>query len=264
MIATADRPRFLEGAVRSVLASADQAAPAVRSRVLVVDDAESGSAERVARAAGVDYLRNPIRDGRRNPSAARAWGLQQVETEVVALFDDDDLMLDDHIERLAAHIAAGADVVSTGYWYAEPDPEDPTRLVPLRRQLLREPRLGDLLRGFQSVNDQSMLRTDVARSVEWDPERENTMMYHVWLQLLLDGRRFVANRSATFLYRQHPTSLSHTLDEHDGRLRERLLAESTTAAVARFGSVPGPSWGVRMRLLKGRFSPAWGAGRKQA
>ena len=46
------------------------------------------------------------------------------------MFDDDDLMLVDHIGRLARHIRDGADICSTGFWYADPDPMDFTKLVP--------------------------------------------------------------------------------------------------------------------------------------
>ena len=50
------------------------------------------------------------------------------------MFDDDDLMLEDHIGRLARHIRDGADVCSTGFWHADPDPTDATKLVARRRQ----------------------------------------------------------------------------------------------------------------------------------
>ncbi|MHB8458846.1 MAG: glycosyltransferase [Candidatus Limnocylindrales bacterium] len=253
IIATADRPLLLEHAIRSVLTSAARALPIVRTRLFVIDDSASGSAEPVAAEVGVDYARNPRRDDRRNPSAARAWALEQVDSEYVALFDDDDCMLDDHIARLAGSMGNDVDVCSTGYWLADPDPSDPSLLVPRHRQLLRQPRLGDLLRGYQPVNDQAMLRTKIVRSVTWDPERENTMMYHVWLQLLLDGRKFVTNRTATFLYRQHPTSLSHTLGRRDAELRRRLLAECTRIAEERFGRVPDPSLAIRGRIIGERM-----------
>lgn len=253
LIATADRPAFLRGAIESLQGSATAARLSATTRILVVDDAEGQSARDVARAAGVDYAPNPDRDPRRNPSAARAWGLRQVDTELVAFFDDDDLALDGHLVALHERIANGADVCATGYWLADPDPTDPLRLVPRRRQLLRPARLGDLLRGFQPVNDQSMLRTAVATSATWDPDRENTMMYDVWLQMLLAGRRFETTGTATFLYRQHPTSLSHTLDRRDAELRTELLAERRADAVRALGSVPGPSPEIRARILRLRL-----------
>ena len=51
-------------------------------------------------------------------------------TELIALFDDDDLMLEDHIPRLWQRVRDGAEICSTGYWLADPDPADITR--PLR------------------------------------------------------------------------------------------------------------------------------------
>lgn len=248
LIATADRPRLLDATIRSVLTSA-AAAPDVETSILVVDDSEAGTAAETAARHPVAYVRNPVRDGLRNPSAARAWALPQVKTEFLELFDDDDQMLPEHIGTAMALMRDGLDVCATGYWEADPDPLDETRLVARERQLLRDPTLGDHLAGYVSINDQAVVRTDVARSVRWEPARENTMIYHVWLQMLLDRRRIGRTRRATFLYRQHPTSLSHTLDERDAELRRALLDEARQIAIERFGRIPRPSLEVRARLI---------------
>lgn len=253
LLVTRDRPLLLEHSIRSILASADAARPEVDTRILVVDDSDTGSAEPVVRALEVEYERNPVRVAGNGLSAARAWAMPRIETELVALFDDDDLMLEDHISRLARRIRDGADICSTGYWFADPDPKDATKLIPRRRNLLRQPQLGDLLAGYQPVNDGAMMRTSVARSVEWDPSRETLMMYHIWLQLLLAERRFVVNRSATFLYRQHAASMSHNLGEREAALRAQLLAESRERARERLGRVPGPSIAVRLQLARRRL-----------
>ena len=258
LLATRDRPTLLEHAVRSILASAAAAEPDVVTRILVVDDSDDGSAEHVAAALAVDYERNPIRDAGFGQSAARSWAIPRIRTDLVAMFDDDDLMLEDHIGRLAGRIRDGADVCSTGFWYADPDPADATQLVPRRRQLLRQPRLGDLLAGYQPVNDGAMMRTEVAQSVAWDPAREILMMYHVWLQMLFDGRRFTTNRSATFLYRQHAASVSHNLGEREAFLREQLLEEFRSRVTERFGEVPPPSLPVRLRLARDAVERAIG------
>ena len=100
------------------------------------------------------------------------------------------------------------------------------------------------------------MRTSVAQSVEWDPAREILMMYHVWLQLLLAGRRFVVNRSATFLYRQHAASMSHNLGERETALRAELIAESRAIAATQFGRVPRPSIPVRLQLARGALRQA--------
>jgi glycosyltransferase involved in cell wall biosynthesis len=251
LLVTRDRPNLLEHSIRSIQASARGAEPEVVTRIHVVDDSEAGTAELVAAALEVEYARNPVRVARNGLSAARAWAIPQVRTDLVAMFDDDDLMLPDHIGRLASHIHDGADVCLTGYWYADPDPADPTKLVPRPGPARpRRPRLGDLLAGFQPVNDGAMMRTAVAQSVEWDPGREILMMYHVWLQLLFAGRAFVVNETPTFLYRQHAASMSHNLGEREAALRSRLLEESRALAVERFGRVPGPSPSIRLRLAK--------------
>ena len=76
------------------------------------------------------------------------------------------------------------------------------------------------------------------------------MMYHVWLQMLFDGRRFVVNRSATFLYRQHAASMSHNLGEREAALpgaAARGVARAGDRAIRpRAGSVPP----VRLRLAR--------------
>jgi hypothetical protein len=251
LLVTRDRPILLEHSVRSILASARAAEPDVTTQVLVIDDSASGSAEPVASALEVRYERNPVRVAGNGLSLARAWAVPRVSTDLVAMFDDDDLMLEDHIGRLARRIRGGADICGTGYWYADPDPTDSTKLVPRPKPARpRAPHLGDLLAGYQPVNDGAMMRTAVAQSIEWDPGWEILMMYHVWLQLLLAGRTFVVNKSPTFLYRQHATSMSKNLGEREASLRARLLAQSRALAAERFGRVPGPSAGIRLRLAK--------------
>lgn len=251
LLVTRDRPLLLGHAIRSILASARAAEPNVETRVLVVDDSDGASAEPVAELAGVDYIRNPVRVPGNGLSAARAWVMPRVRTDLVAFFDDDDLMLEDHISSLARRIQGGADVCVTGYWYADADPADITRLVPRRSPARpRQPRLGDLLAGYQPINDGAMMRREVAQSVAWDPAREILMMYDVWLQLLFAGANFVVNPTPTFLYRQHAGSMSHNLGQREATLRSELLAESRALAVERYGRVPGPSLPVRLLLAR--------------
>lgn len=256
LLVTRDRPVLLGPSIDSILASARTAQPEVRTRILVIDDSDDGSAKTVSANHDVVYERNPIRDAPFGQAAARAWAIPRVDTELVAFFDDDDLMLQDHIPRLVRRIREGADICSTGFWYADPDPTDSTKLIARRRQLVRPPRLGDMLVGFQPVNDGAMMRTAVAQSVVWDPGREILMMYHVWLQLLLAGHTFVANRSATFLYRQHAASVSHNLGPREQALTAELLSESRALALERYGYVPGPSAATRLRLARQMLAAA--------
>jgi len=257
LLVTRDRPVLLEHSIRSILASAAAAEPDVVTRILVVDDSDEASARSVAATLDVDYERNPVRVARNGLSAARAWAIPRVQTDLVAMFDDDDLMLVDHIGRLARHIREGADICATGYWYADPDPLDYTMLVPRPTPARpRPPRLGDLLAGFQPVNDGAMMRTGVAQSVVWDPRREILMMYDVWLQLLFAGHRFVVNQSPTFLYRQHGASMSHNLGAREAALRAQLLAESRARAIERFGRVPAASIRVRLTLVRRQLGEA--------
>lgn len=253
LIVTRDRPILLEHAIRSIQASARAVAGEVATQVLVIDDSEDGSAVPVANRLDAEARRNPIRVPRNGLSAGRAWALPQVKTDLVALFDDDDLMLEDHIPRLLRRVLDGAEIAPTGYFYADPDPDDATNLVARDRPVLfPEPRLGDLLAGYQPVNDGALMWTEIAQSVRWDPSREMLMMYEVWLQLLFADRRFSVNPTATFLYRQHAGSLTRRMGGREDAIRRTLLDEYRVLAVERFGRVPAPS--ARVRMLNWRRS----------
>ena len=260
LIVTRDRPLLLEHAIRSVEASARAAADRVATEILVIDDSEDRTAEPVAAALGVECRWNPVRVPRYGLYAGRAWALPQVRTDLVALFDDDDLMLEDHIPRLVDRVVGGAEICATGYWYADADPADVTKLIPRPRPARpRQPRLGDLLRGYQPVNDGAMMPTDVAKSVAWDPSREMVMMYDIWLQLALAGRRFVVNPTPTFLYRQHAGGLSRRFGEHEATISADMLEAARRKAIDQFGRVPGPSLDVRLRELRATARRAVGS-----
>ncbi len=104
LLVTRDRPTLLERSIRSILASAAAAEPEVVTRILVVDDSPEGSAKHVAAALAVEYERNPIRDAGFGQAAARSWAIPRIRSDLVAMFDDDDLMLEDHIGRLSERI----------------------------------------------------------------------------------------------------------------------------------------------------------------
>ncbi len=188
IIATADRParqsRRYAPFSRAWLPPDTRSAPACSSSMTRRAGPPSPSRPHLAST----MPRTLFRDDRRNPSSARSWGIRQVETEFVGLFDDDDEMLPDHIRSLTGRLARGADVCATGYWLAYPNSADPCRLVRGRAVVPAAGRLVILLRDFQPVNDQSVMRDPRGRVGDLGPgsrERDDVPR----LATAADGRR---------------------------------------------------------------------------
>jgi glycosyltransferase involved in cell wall biosynthesis len=244
VVPTFDRPDWLAVSVRSILVAAEFAAiQGIRARVLVVDDGSPDDETRqVAARMHVDYLRNPQNDGKANASQAMALGLAATETSTVAFFCDDDVMMPRSIWLHMQALEAGADVCASAYLLTDAELL-PWRITPSAA------RLADLLAGHLPVNDGSFVRTEVARKATWDPARENTMMYSVWLELLYRGYRFARLTEPTFLYRRHAANISNALDTRDAELRAELLKDYRERVLTRDGHVPSPSFELKARRL---------------
>ena len=104
VIAAYNEAPFLDEALRSVLAQTY--API---EVIVVDDGSTDGTADVAAAHPVEVIRRP----HLGPAAARNVGLRRAQGEYWTVFDGDDRMPPDRIERQVAHLAAhpGCDVV---------------------------------------------------------------------------------------------------------------------------------------------------------
>lgn len=244
VVATFERPALLEVALRSIRLAADAAAgDGIATRTLVVDDASPSAATReVAERLGVDYLRNPLNDGRRTPAAARALGLRQVRSTYFCFFDDDDVMLPHFIRCSVGLLRAGADVAQQTYTVTDGE------LRPRYTHVPYPGHLGDMLADHNAVNDFAMVSTERARDV-WDPTLGKMMMFGGWLELAFRGARFAVVRTPVFRYRRHATNMSDDLDAEYWRTRAELVARYRAKVRDRDGSLPGPSLRLRLHRL---------------
>jgi glycosyltransferase involved in cell wall biosynthesis len=251
IVSTFDRADWLAVSLQSILTSAAFAEiTGIRTRILVVDDGSpTDAAGRVAERLGVDYIRRPVNDGLKCPSAARVLGLEQVDSPYVAFFDDDDVMLPRWIPLHFAALEAGHDVCSSACWRTDAD------LVPTRRFVPLPATMGDLLAGRVSVNDGSLLRSEVAQEITWDPGLENVMVYAAWMELMYRGRSFHRLEEPTFLYRRHRGNISDQVGEGDRLRRLELQRRYRELVLARDGGLPRPTsrlhraiWRVRSAI----------------
>lgn len=243
VVATYERPEWLEVSLRSILtASAVASQRGVATRVLVVDDGSptSRTAE-VCRALGVDYLRNEENDGYNDPSAARALGLGEVDTEFYALFDDDDVMLPRWIVAHLEHIG-DADVCYGAYTLVDSD----LRPLQVHRPMLYS--FGDLLANHNVINDYSVVRSTHLDGV-WRPELRKAMPFGAWLELGSRGASFRRLAEPTFLYRRHAANMSDEAltDAEFSATRARIVNDYRRIAEHRLGAVPRPSAQLRLR-----------------
>jgi glycosyltransferase involved in cell wall biosynthesis len=250
IVATRNRPEWLSVSLQSILASAAVGAiKGILTRVLVVDDASTSEATKVTcDRLGVDYLRNPVHDGRTTPSTARVLGIANVETPYFAFFDDDDFMLPRFIPLHVDALEAGHDVCSTAFWLADDDLEIRRKVVPMPATI------GDLLAGFVAINDQSLIRTDIAQDVTWDPDLENVMMYAAWMQMMARGRSFHLITEPTFLYRRHHRNTSDQLGSRDVALRRKIRGRYRQLFTAHNDGVPAPTPRWRRLVWRARHA----------
>lgn len=214
VIATYNRPVYLEVMLRSVLASAANVRN--RVRILVVDDASTiEGAQAVAKGLGTDYLRLPENRG---VAGALSAGFDQVDTELYALWGDDDAFLPNWFKKHLAKMAEGYDVVAGSFWRTDANLNRKKRAV-----ILPVATFEDLKRGDVRVNDGALVRTESA--VKFRPERERAMMMTFWLAMAAKGCKFGVVTEPTWLYRRHATNLSNQRSAHDNELRREAMAE---------------------------------------
>lgn len=242
LIATYERAEWLAVALRSIQLSAQFAELCgVTTRIVVVDDGSpTERTSEVARALGVQYIRNSENDGRNDPSAARVLGLSRVDTPYYAFFDDDDVMLPRWIVAHVEAIHAGFDVAYSAYLVTDAE------LRPRRRIVPYQVHLGDLLANHNAVNDHCLVSTEKGRPV-WDDRLEKAMMFGGWLELAYQGASFVRISEPTYFYRRHHANMSDEVDPRFTELRAELVARYRAQVLDRDGYIPGPSARLRAR-----------------
>lgn len=238
IVSTYDRPAWLAVSLNAIKTSAAFARlRSIETRILVVDDASPGEATRdVARALGVDYLRNPVNDGRNDPAVARVLGISAVDSPYFAFFDDDDVMMPRWVRIHVEAMERGVDVCSSAYIRTDGD------LVPTRTVVPEVATMGDLLAGRISINTHSLIRTDGARAVPWETEWENVMELQVWLELMFQGCHFDRLTEPTYLHRRHDANMSDRTvrDPRDAELRRLMIERYREKVLERDGAIPEP------------------------
>lgn len=220
VVATYNRPAFLEVELHSILASAATVRGRGRGvRVLVVDDCSPTDAARhvVARAgAGVDYVRLPENRG---VAGALFAGFELVDTRYYALWGDDDFMLPRWFQLHLERIEQGFDVVAGSYWLTDGE------LLPKQLKVLPPATLADLLANRVTANDGSLVRRSALDGIAWRPDRGRAMVMSMWLALAAAGRRFTAIDEPTWLYRRHAGNISRGRDAEFAASRLEAIAE---------------------------------------
>jgi GT2 family glycosyltransferase len=216
VVATHNRPTYLEVMLGSILASAAKVKE--QTRILVVDDAsETMDACDIAKRLGCDYLRNPQNLGVAGTLAA---GFAQVDSPFYAFWGDDDFLLPNWFPLHVKKMAEGWDVVAGSYWRTDANLNRKKRAV-----ILPPATFEDLRQGRVTCNDGSLVRRDSLGDITFRPERERAMMMTFWLAMAAAGKRFGVIEEPTWLYRRHATNLSNQRSAHDNALRRDAIAE---------------------------------------
>ena len=241
IVPTRERPELLRETIESILAAAAVAERRLGAgvRVVVVDDASPTDSTRELvepmAARGVDYVRVPEWDGRKDPGAAIALGVSVTTTPYLTIFGDDDVMLPEHIALHLKDMRDGYDVSAASFWITD------GQLNKTRQVTLQKAHLGDFLIGRIKVNDGAFVRTELVKAVGLDPALLAQMMYPVWATLLIDKRKFTYSKTPTFLYRRHSANISDVnKDAEDAALRRMLQEKYQALALEKLGAVPSP------------------------
>lgn len=235
IVANYNGAAHLRAALRSVL---DQTLTSLE--VLVVDDASSDASVREIRAVAAEDRRVRLFIQLRNagPGAARNLALAQARGRWLAVFDSDDLMAPDRLERLLRRAEEDkAQIVADDLLvFSDADPKgrsflggggprwvDLAGFVATSRMYARTPNLGYLKPLISSdlvIRCRARYREDLRIGEDYD----------FMLQLLASGARMRIEPAALYRYRKHSSSISHVLKrEHietmiasdDAFLRER-------------------------------------------
>lgn len=217
IVANYNGAAHLRAALRSVL---DQTLTSLE--VLVVDDASSDGSVREIRAIAAEDRRVRLFTQLKNagPGAARNLALAQARGRWLAVFDSDDLMAPDRLERLVERaLRDGAQIVADDLQvFSEADPvgrsflgsEREARWVDLAgfigtsRMYARTPNLGYLKPLISSdlvTRCRARYREDLRIGEDYD----------FMLQLLASGARVRIEPAPLYRYRKHASSISHVL-----------------------------------------------------
>ncbi|THD78842.1 MAG: glycosyltransferase family 2 protein [Phenylobacterium sp.] len=229
--------RHLPAAIRSVL---DQTLSDLE--LIVVDDCSSDAGPAlVAQAAALDpRVRLIVQPANAGPGAARNRGIAAARGRYIAVFDSDDLMAPDRLERLVRRAEADqADIVADNLLaFDDAAPEDGrpflavqtepkwvslAEIIGSSRMYARTPGLGYL----KPLISAAALKTS---GVRYDETLRVGEDYDVLLRLLAKGLRLRLDPACLYRYRRHSGSISHALrrDHLEAMLRADAAFEADT------------------------------------
>jgi len=199
-----------------------------RWELLFVDDASSDESVALVRQreradTRIRIFRQPIRRG---PAAARNRALEAATGTWVAVFDSDDLMMPDRLERLLQRATTDeATIVADNLMlFSESDPK-PRRY--LRNHLGRSPHwiglaeFADSNCLYTSTPDlgylKPMIRADIVRrlNARYDESLRVGEDYDFLARMMAEGHQIRLDPAAMYLYRKHTNSVSHRLAASD-------------------------------------------------
>ncbi|MCR5880883.1 glycosyltransferase family 2 protein [Phenylobacterium sp. J367] len=246
--------RHLAEAVRSVLGQT-----LADLELIIVDDRSTDDSLAVieAAAAGDPRVRVLVQPQNGGPGAARNRALDAVRGEWIAIFDSDDLMAPDRLERLVARAEAdGADIVADNLMVFQDGRDEPgtpflsgrdwqasrpitlAEYVDCARMYGRKPGLGYLKPLFRSRRLSDVRYREALRIGE---------DYDLVVRLLAGGARMAFEPAALYRYRKHGASISHVMR------REHLL-QMVAADAALEGVMMGQAKDVRRAFAARRRS----------
>jgi succinoglycan biosynthesis protein ExoO len=246
IMANFNKARFLAAAIQSLMA---QTLPSWE--LILVDDASTDDSIAVAKRATNGDPRVVIIQQRQNrgAAAARNRGFEVARGDWIAIFDSDDLMLPERLEKLLYRASCdGAEMVADNFFHFSE-----TR-KPRRHLRTQAPRWIDFAEFANSTCLYSpapdlgylkpMIRRDIIRQfrAHYDERLRIGEDYNFLAGFLASGRRLRLEPSPMHLYRKHGESLSsrmtptdiHALFEADERLaKDNALTHAERAALLR-------------------------------
>jgi succinoglycan biosynthesis protein ExoO len=229
--------RHLAAAIASV-----QAQTLSDLELIVVDDASGDASVEIVRAAAArdGRVRLIVQGANAGPGAARNRAIAAARGRWLAVFDSDDLMAPERLERLVrraetdrAEMAADnlmafdeaapqrARPFLAAKLFAAPRWIDAGDLIASSRMYARHPGLGYL---------KPLIRAEALRAsgVRYDERLRIGEDYDVLLRLLASGLRLRLEPAGLYLYRRHDASTSHALERR--HLEAMLRADAAFAA----------------------------------
>lgn len=210
--------RYLADAVSAVLAQT-----LGDLEMIIVDDRSTDDSLAVitAAAAGDPRVRVIVQDVNGGPAVARNRALAEARGRWIAVFDSDDLMVPDRLEKLViAGEAAGADIVADNLEIFQDGAVGPGTAFLSGREYAasREITLADYIASARMYSNRPglgylkpMFRAETFGQTRYREDLRIGEDYDLVLRLLAAGRTMRLEPEALYRYRKHGASISHAM-----------------------------------------------------